>query len=213
MSMDYCLLLNNLSEHSFRAMKSKMAACGKKFVSKQGTPKAYALMSLLCQRDIMLHLSRKQFAELIGLLFPEEVQNQEWLVKYCGILQHFLKVIHEPKKNDRCDLYFDLVCQKLIPDQKELAKGTDNLLACVQNLADIYKYTGCIARCAADTENHLFSLKTNIRLLNTVAQTVTDDVMKAEDFSHDEQMYTIVINWLLVAMLSDQDGFSTVRGK
>ena len=228
-------LLEPMGEEYFAAFRNRFAEAHAVLCGKKDNAAAASLLELLCQPNILDHLTRQQLSAAAAALFPEEFRNGKWLLKY---LDEMIRYIPDTKeqvhfvKNGRAEKYY----HHLQGGMKELNAGagkdfslTDEVILTAVDYAKFILTVNRVneenAKSGKTADALSFEIgEDDVRLLLDQMNGSLRDIPESErakgpfpwmpsipmkqahTFSEKEKKLAALVTWLLYYRIREQDG-------
>ena len=214
--------LEALQENA-KKIRQKFTANYKVFVSEKENPLAVALLGIFCNGKVQAVVSDKEFGQVLEAVFGDGKRELSSLCKYCDMLTRTLNCVKTKAHTDALAERYDKHLQgNLIPRFKKLVSNTksvpnqDEIWA---YLVDIYKfstalyayYTGsvfCMSVTRKDMNEIENTLRSNDIAAKQPAHFLKQPINSIDPYRREERQYAILISWILIEMICEQDGLN-----
>lgn len=215
-------VLEALHENA-KEIRRKFTVSYKAFVSKKENPLAVALLGILCNGKVQAVISNKEFGQMLEAVFDDGKRELTSLGKYCDMLTRTLNCVKTKAHTDALAERYDKHLQgNLIPQFKKMVGNTknvpnqDEIWAC---LVDMYKfstalyayYTGspfCMNITRKDMNELVKTLRNNDIAAKQPAHFLKQPINNFDPYRREERLYSILISWILIEMICEQDGLN-----
>lgn len=205
-------VLSNLGEESLNRIIDQFVDNREVFISSKSDALASVLFDILCETDVINHLSLDHFARLLNSVFPYSIRELLWLPKYCNTILDTVKDLEKYRLSERPARFYKYLKNTLIPELIADINKDDGKADFLNRLTDIYKVaTALLYYLNNDVD---FSMEITREMLIDLEKSIDTNANKNKSsFTPLEQSYAMFFSWILVEIISEQDGLTVEKGE
>jgi hypothetical protein len=202
--------LKQLDDNSLQQIKNKITQGKDKLIDQKANPVAGGLMKILCDPNVIKVLSVDQLISIVESIFPESVQDENWIPKYCDILLRIIDEAKKKKSDERADRYEKYLRENLVPVAK---KEASSIVECdLDTLEDIFKVTVCLYWYYTEKDKEFVfeadqgKMEKLIDAVPSVKGVGNQLGLPLVSVKPEERQYAVFLSWILEELLKKQTG-------